>query len=76
MQAIAHRPVCRIPGSYLGSIGCSFPRALESGGSGASPGDNITFHIGDSHDGVIETRLDESSAFANLLAGSSLPRHL
>jgi hypothetical protein len=75
VQAVSHCPVRCISGSYLGSIRGSFPRTLESGSTGTSPGDNITFHISNSHNRIVETGLDVGFAFANLFM-SFLPWHM
>jgi hypothetical protein len=76
MQTITHCPVCCISGSYLGSIRGALPGTLKSGSTRTPPGDNITFHIGNSDNSIIKGRLDVSFTFANLFMGFFSLRHL
>src|SRR5690606_2747863 len=61
-HAGVHGLAGRFLGSHLSGEGRALTRAFEAFGSSGRPAHDLTVHVGDGHDGIVERRLNVSHA--------------
>ncbi len=65
---MTHRLPGRVLRNHLRRVSGAFARTFEAHFTGARPPDDVTFHVGDRYDCVVERRKHMSDARMNVLA--------